>query len=176
MMETTKEIDKELIRKLIKEELEAFSIKKDKELKEFSILERIIRVEEELKAQRELFLERFIAIDKRFETVDKRFEAVDKRFEAVDKRFEAIDKRFEAVDKRFEAVDKRFEELIGYMNKRFEAVDKRFEELIGYMNKRFETVDKRFDDMNKRFVQLTWFIGFTTALITTLITVYRFFV
>ena len=155
MMETTKEIDKELIRKLIKEELEAFSIKKDKELKEFSILERIIRVEEELKAQRELFLERFIAIDKRFETVDKRFEAVDKRFEAV---------------------DKRFEELIGYMNKRFEAVDKRFEELIGYMNKRFETVDKRFDDMNKRFVQLTWFIGFTTALITTLITVYRFFV
>jgi len=169
MMETTKEIDKELIRKLIKEELEAFSIKKDKELKEFSILERIIRVEEELKAQRELFLERFIAIDKRFETVDKRFEAVDKRFEAVDKRFEAIDKRFEAVDKRFE-------ELIGYMNKRFEAVDKRFEELIGYMNKRFETVDKRFDDMNKRFVQLTWFIGFTTALITTLITVYRFFV
>ncbi|MBW1972747.1 MAG: hypothetical protein JRI44_07920 [Deltaproteobacteria bacterium] len=168
-METTKEIDKELIRKLIKEELEAFSIKKDKELKEFSILERIIRVEEELKAQRELFLERFIAIDKRFETVDKRFEAVDKRFEAVDKRFEAIDKRFEAVDKRFE-------ELIGYMNKRFEAVDKRFEELIGYMNKRFETVDKRFDDMNKRFVQLTWFIGFTTALITTLITVYRFFV
>ena len=169
MMETTKEIDKELIRKLIKEELEAFSIKKDKELKEFSILERIIRVEEELKAQRELFLERFIAIDKRFETVDKRFEAVDKRFEAVDKRFEAIDRRFEAVDKRFE-------ELIGYMNKRFEAVDKRFEELIGYMNKRFETVDKRFDDMNKRFVQLTWFIGFTTALITTLITVYRFFV
>ena len=144
MMETTKEIDKELIRKLIKEELEAFTVRKDKELREFSILERIIRVEEELKAQRELFLERFIAIDKRFEAVDKRFEAVDKRFEALDKRFEAINKRFE--------------------------------DLIGYMNKRFEAVDKRFDDMNKRFIQLTWFIGFTTVLITTLITIFRFFI
>ena len=143
-METTKEIDKELIRKLIKEELEAFTVRKDKELREFSILERIIRVEEELKAQRELFLERFIAIDKRFEAVDKRFEAVDKRFEALDKRFEAINKRFE--------------------------------DLIGYMNKRFEAVDKRFDDMNKRFIQLTWFIGFTTVLITTLITIFRFFI
>ena len=168
-METTKEIDKELIRKIVKEELEAFSIKRDRELKEFSILERIVRVEEELKAQREIFLERFEAIDKRFEAVDKRFVAVDKRFEAMDKRFEDLitymNKRFEAIDKRFEAVNKRFEDLIGYMNKRFDVVDKRF-----------EAVDKRFVEMNKRFNQLTWFIGFMTAFITTIIAIFRFFI
>ena len=62
------------------------------------LLERMVRVEEELKAQRELM------------TV----------------RFDAADRRFEAVDQRFEAVDRRFEDLIGYMNGRFEAVDKRF--------------------------------------------------
>ena len=69
------------------------------------LLERMVRVEEELKAQRELM------------TV---------RFDAVDRRFESVDQRFEAVDRRFESMDQRFEDLIGYMNGRFEAVDKRF--------------------------------------------------
>ncbi|HEC91866.1 MAG TPA: hypothetical protein ENI51_02565, partial [Candidatus Atribacteria bacterium] len=83
-METTKEIDKEYIKKLIKEELDLFALEQDRRLKEFSLLERIVRVEEELKSQRELFIQRFEAIDKRFEDLisymDKRFEAVDKRF------------------------------------------------------------------------------------------------
>ena len=52
-METTKEIDKELIRKVVKEELETFTIKQEKELRDFSLLERIVRVEDELKAQRD---------------------------------------------------------------------------------------------------------------------------
>ena len=47
------------------------------------LLERIVRVEEELKAQRELLGERFEAVDRRFEAVDKRFEAADKRFEEL---------------------------------------------------------------------------------------------
>jgi septal ring factor EnvC (AmiA/AmiB activator) len=78
---------------------------------ELDLRERTIRVEEELKHQRELMLEGFKQMEKRFEQVDKRFEQVDKRFEQVDKRFEQMDKRFEQVDKRFEQSDKKFEQL-----------------------------------------------------------------
>ncbi len=80
-----------------------------------ALLERMVRVEEELKALRVLMDERFEFMERRFEAVDKRFEAVDKRFEDMNKRFEDlighIDKRFETVDKRFETVDKRFNTL-----------------------------------------------------------------
>ncbi|CCE22671.1 hypothetical protein [Methylotuvimicrobium alcaliphilum] len=95
---------------------------------DLELRERFVRVEEELKHQRELMLEGFKQMEKRFEQVDKRFEQVDKRFEQVDKRFEQVDKRFEQVDKRFEQLDKRFEVMQLEMNKRFEQVDKRFEQ------------------------------------------------
>jgi uncharacterized protein (DUF3084 family) len=89
---------------------------------ELDLRERTIRVEEELKHQRELMFEGFKQMEKRFEQVDKRFEQVDKRFEQMDKRFEQMqldmNKRFEQVDKRFEQVDKRFEQM-----------DKKFEQL-----------------------------------------------
>ena len=62
---------------------------------ELDLRERTIRVEEELKHQRELMLEGFKQMEKRFEQVDKRFEQMDKRFEQVDKRFEQVDKKFE---------------------------------------------------------------------------------
>ena len=52
--------------------------------------EKFVRVEEELKHQRELMQQGFDNMDKRFEQVDKRFEQVDKRFEQVDKRFEHV--------------------------------------------------------------------------------------
>ena len=82
---------------------------------EIELRERMVRVEEELKHQRELIKQILVEMDKRFDAVDKRFDAVDKRFEAMDKRFEAIqiqmDKRFEAVDKRFDAAEKRFDAL-----------------------------------------------------------------
>ena len=52
--------------------------------------ERIIRVEEELKAQRELMKQGFEQVDKRFEQVDKRFEQVDKRFDDFNRRFTAM--------------------------------------------------------------------------------------
>ncbi len=55
---------------------------------ELDLRERTIRVEEELRHQRELMIEGFKQMEKRFEQVDKRFEQVDKRFEQVDKRFE----------------------------------------------------------------------------------------
>ncbi|MDH4263171.1 MAG: hypothetical protein OEV78_09030 [Spirochaetia bacterium] len=94
-----------------------------------ALMERMVRVEEELKHQRELMLQGFSRMDERFEQVEKRFVIIqskmDKRFEQVDKRFEQIDKRFEQVDKRFEQIDKRFEQV----DKRFEIFDKRFIEL-----------------------------------------------
>ena len=73
---------------------------------EVELRERIVRVEEELKHQRELMIQGFEQMDKRFEAMqlnmDKRFEQVDKRFEQVDKRFEQVDKRFEVLTQRID--------------------------------------------------------------------------
>jgi hypothetical protein len=73
---------------------------------ELDLRERTIRVEEELKHQRELMVEGFKQMEKRFEQIDKRIEQVDKRIELVEKRIEQVqldmNKRFEQVDKRFE--------------------------------------------------------------------------
>ena len=108
-----------VIKPLIAEQLSEFIREYELKAKEISLIERIIRVEEELKAQREIIASLQREMNARFEAMDKRFEALqremDKRFEALqremDKRFEAVDKRFEAVEKRFEAMDKRFESL-----------------------------------------------------------------
>ena len=116
------------------------------------LLERMVRVEEELKAQRTL----------------------------MDERFGFMARRFEAVDKRFDAVDKRFEDLIGFTNTRFEELighsNTRFGELIGQMNARFDTVDRRFEEShahtNSRFRMLTWMIGVGFAVITSLTTLF----
>lgn len=66
---------------------------------ELDLRERTVRVEEELKHQRDLMIQGFDAMDKRFEQMERRFEQVDKRFEQVDKRFELVDKRFEEMRK-----------------------------------------------------------------------------
>jgi predicted RNase H-like nuclease (RuvC/YqgF family) len=59
-----------------------------------ALLERMVRVEEELKSQRELMKAGFERMDQRFEDLihqmDKRFEQMDKRFEQSDKRFEDL--------------------------------------------------------------------------------------
>ncbi|WPL19285.1 hypothetical protein Thiowin_04402 [Thiorhodovibrio winogradskyi] len=64
---------------------------------EIELRERMVRVEEELKHQRELMREGFERVDKRFEEMR---EDMDKRFEQVDKRFEQMDKRFDTMLKR----------------------------------------------------------------------------
>lgn len=56
--------------------------------RDIELRERTVRVEEELKAQRELMRQGFEQVDRRFEQIDKRFEQIDKRFETVDKRFD----------------------------------------------------------------------------------------
>ncbi len=66
---------------------------------EIELRERIVRVEEELKHQRDLIRRGFDLMDKRFSEVSKRFEMVDKRFEQMDERFE---RRFEALTKRID--------------------------------------------------------------------------
>ena len=80
---------------------------------------RRVRVEEELKAQRDLMRQGFEHVDKRFEQVDKRFEQVDKRLEQVDKRFEQVDKRFEEMDKRFVQMNLRFGDMSSHMSRWF---------------------------------------------------------
>lgn len=61
---------------------------------EIEIRERIVRVEEELKNQRELIREMMANMNKRFEITDKHFEIIQSdmntRFTMVDKRFEIV--------------------------------------------------------------------------------------
>jgi DNA anti-recombination protein RmuC len=83
---------------------------------EIELRERMVRVEEELKHQRELMRQGFEQMDKRFEAMqanmDRRFEQIDKRFEQVEKRFEQIDKRFDEMIRRH---DRHFMWLIGFI-------------------------------------------------------------
>ncbi|WP_058553384.1 hypothetical protein [Thiohalocapsa sp. ML1] len=95
---------------------------------EIELRERMVRVEEELRHQRELMREGFAQMEKRLEQIDKRFEQIDKRFEQIDKRFEQVDKRFEQVDKRFESIQ-------ADMDKRFEAARQDMRELQRRMDR-----------------------------------------
>ena len=106
---------------------------------ELDLRERTIRVEEELKHQRELMIQGFQQMEKRFEQVDKRIEQIDKHFEQVDKRFEQVQRE---------------------MNTRFEQVDKRFEQV----DQHFEQVDKRFIEMGRRLDRfMFWSLGLTIS-------------
>lgn len=95
----------DLIKKFISESPETLNANVRYEL---DLRERTIRVEEELKHQRELMLEGFKQVDKRFEQVDKRFEQM---AEQMNKRFEQVDRRLDQMDKRIDQIDKRFEEI-----------------------------------------------------------------
>ena len=122
--------------------------------RESNLSERFVRVEEELKHQRELMIKGFAQAEKRFEQVDKRFEESRQDMLA----------RFEQVDKRFEQVDKRFEQIREDMNKRFEEM--------------FRHTDKRFEDMHyaldRQVSSLRWALGIITTLILAVVTAYRF--
>jgi hypothetical protein len=76
---------------------------------EIELRERMVRVEEELKHQRELMRQGFEQMDKRFEAMQSN---MDKRFEQVEKRFEQIDKRFVEMIRRH---DRHFLWLIGFI-------------------------------------------------------------
>ena len=177
-MELTKE-QLEQIGSYIESNFDRFSAKSNiVQLRPYDIqlIERMTRIEEELRSQRELFLKQnetiqfgFVQMDKRFEQVEKRFEQVDKRFEAMQKQ---MDERFSAVqkqmDERFTAVDKRFEMIQKNMDTRFEAVQKQ-------MDVRFTAVDKRFDDMSKKFTMMMWMMSAGFTIIATVITLISIF-
>jgi len=65
---------------------------------DMELRERTIRVEEELRHQRELMMEMFANMKTQFSYIEKRFEQVDKRFEDIradmNRRFEQVDKKF----------------------------------------------------------------------------------
>jgi hypothetical protein len=144
----TPEYIKQLVYTFLPEVLAQYKEERDKDIYLNPLLERLIRLEDELKALR-------IEMNIRFETVIKEMNI---RFEAVIKemniRFEAqkqeSDARFEAINTRFEAINTRLEALIKEMNTRFEALDKRL-----------------------NFLQ--WLIGIGITLLGGLITLLNFF-
>jgi len=147
------------------EKIAAFVQENERRARELALMERVVRVEEELRALREIQIAHFNAAEKRFEASEKRFDALHRemtaRFEAMDKRFEALQREMTA---RFEAVDKRFE-----------AVDKRFEALQREMSARFEAVDKRFEAMERRFRFQEWMIGGGVTLIMAFLSLLKIF-
>jgi len=95
--------------------------------RELDLIERTIRVEEELKNLGIRMDERFEALQKQ---MDERFEAVNQRFESINQRFESINQRFEALQKQ---MDTRFEALQKQMDERFDQVNRRFSSMQWFM-------------------------------------------
>ena len=118
---------------------------------DIQLIERMTRIEEELRSQREVIL-------KQNETMQLGFAQMDKRFESMQKQ---IDERFAAVDKRFEMVQK--------------SMDTRFEMMQKNMDNRFEQVEKRFDDVNKKFTMMMWMMSAGFTIIATVITLLTIF-
>ena len=112
---------------------------------------RMLKVEQEFKHQRELMQQGFGMMDKRFEQADKRFEIMQ---QFMNKHFEQVDKQFEVI---YQSMDKRFEQ----MNKRFEIMQK-------YMDKRFEELTSRIDTF------MRWSFGLTLTVGGIVITVLKF--
>ncbi len=101
------------VKSRLQEAIEEYVEQNELRLKELSLIERTVRVEEELRSMREMS-------ESKFEMLQREMNA---RFEALLREMNA---RFDANDKRFDANDKRFESLQREMNARFEAMDKRF--------------------------------------------------
>jgi len=65
--------------------------------RELDLVERVVRVEAELKNLREVMEVRFNAVQTELKAFHQRFEDVNKRFEDVNTRFEDMDKRFSQI-------------------------------------------------------------------------------
>ncbi len=125
--------------------------------RELDILERIVRVEDELKNLREVMEERFGKMDERFIKIDERFETMQNQ---MNRRFEAqqnlIEERFGKMDERFIKIDERFETMQNQMNRRFEAQQNLMEERF---NAQRELMEERFEHIEKRTAFIQWGIG-----------------
>jgi len=89
-MELTTEDLKAVIEPLVREVIAKFVQENELRARELSLMERVVRVEEELKALREIQNAILREMNARFEALQRE---MDKRFEAVDKRFESLEKR-----------------------------------------------------------------------------------
>ncbi len=98
-MTVLQEEDIEFIKRHLGEWLAEQSLGKPPAVYEIELRERMVRVEEELKRQRELIRTILEQMDKRFDAMQQQ---MDKRFEQVDKRFEQMDKRFEELTRRID--------------------------------------------------------------------------
>ncbi len=140
------------------------------------LLERVFRVEEELKAGRDVMIARFEASDKRFESIDLRIgdliRTMDDRFNSLTK---TMDERFKTVDERFrsaaKATDDRFADLIKMMDDRFrsaaKATDDRFTDLIKVM-------DDGFAGVKQNIGLVKWFIVSSFIVIGSVISLVAF--
>ncbi len=150
--------------------LERYVSEREIKLKELALIERIVRVEEELKNLRLFEAQRH---EKLYSEMNTRFEALQRE---MDLRFEALQKemntRFEAFQKemntRFEALQKEMDTRFEAMHTRFEAMNARFEALQKEIHVRFEALEKRFS-----FNQWLTVAGF--SFIALLISVLSFF-
>ncbi|UCH94624.1 MAG: hypothetical protein JSV88_30775 [Candidatus Aminicenantes bacterium] len=88
-----------MLKERVKEVLEEHVQLNEIRLREISLMERVIHVEEELKSLREMSEYRFEALQRE---MDKRFEAL---LREMSSRFEALQRE---MNSRFEAMDKRF--------------------------------------------------------------------
>ncbi len=106
----------EYVRRHIGDWLTEQSLGKPPVVYEVELRERMVRVEEELKHQRELMREGFERMDERFaamrEDMNKRFEQVDKRLEQVDKRLEQVDQRFESIQQDIRGLQQRMDNFM----------------------------------------------------------------
>ncbi|MCC6026333.1 MAG: hypothetical protein LM575_05115, partial [Caldimicrobium sp.] len=104
----TPEYIKQLVYSILPEVLAQYKEEKGKDISLNPLLERLIRLEEELKALR---IEMNIRFEAQRKESDARFEAINSRFEAVlaEQRAlrEEMNARFEALNARFEALEKR---------------------------------------------------------------------
>jgi ElaB/YqjD/DUF883 family membrane-anchored ribosome-binding protein len=139
----TPEYIKQLVYSILPEVLAQYQQEKGKDFYLNPLLERLIRLEEELKALR-------IEMNLRFESQKKE----------SDVKFEAINARFEALIK---DMNTKFEALIKEINTRFEAQKKESDAKFEAMNARFEALDKRLNF-------LLWLIGIGFAFLGGLIT------
>jgi len=162
----TPEYIKQLVYSILPEVLAQYKEEKGKDISLNPLLERLIRLEEELKALRIEMNIRFEAIIKemniKFETTIKEMNT---RFEAI---IQEMNTRFEAQKKESDA---RFEAI----NSRFEAVLAEQRALRQEMNARFEAINSRFEALEKRLNFQQWLITIGFSFIIGLTTFFNFF-
>jgi hypothetical protein len=152
---------KKMLLLILPEVLAEYFQEKEKEIKAIPLLERLIRLEEELKALR-------VIEENRFSTT---LREVDKRFEAVSQRFEALEREMQA---RFEAINQRFEVLQKDMDRKFEIMNQRLEALEREMQARFEAINQRFEALERRLNFMQWLITVGFSFLALIITIINF--